>query len=58
MGDGLILLVVGNELSGVDPELLDLCELVLYIPMYGGKASLNVEVAFGVAAYQLRRTMG
>lgn len=48
-----ILLIVGNEQAGIDPGLLDLCELVLAVPMVGTKASLNVAVAFGVAAYWL-----
>jgi tRNA G18 (ribose-2'-O)-methylase SpoU len=49
-----ILLVVGNELSGVDPDLLARCERVVAIPMQGSKRSLNVAIAFGVAAYFLR----
>lgn len=44
-----ITLIVGNEVTGVDPGLLELCEKILYIPMRGEKRSLNVEVAFGVA---------
>lgn len=44
-----IVLIVGNEVTGVDPGLLDLCDKILYIPMRGEKRSLNVEVAFGVA---------
>ena len=48
-----ILLVVGNEQAGIDPGLLDLCELVLSLPMVGSKASLNVAVAFAVIAYWL-----
>ena len=51
--DKPILLIVGNELAGVDPGLIDLCELALTIPMSGAKASLNVAVAFGIAAYWL-----
>jgi tRNA G18 (ribose-2'-O)-methylase SpoU len=46
-------LVVGNEVTGVDPELLDLCDDILMIPMRGEKKSFNVAVAFGVAAYAL-----
>ena len=46
-------LVVGNERAGVDPGLLDLCDEVLALPMMGEKESLNVAVAFGVAAYWL-----
>jgi tRNA G18 (ribose-2'-O)-methylase SpoU len=45
---GPIVLIVGNEVTGVDPALLDLCEKILYIPMRGQKRSLNVEVAFGI----------
>ena len=46
-----IALVVGNEVTGVDPDLLDLCDRVVYIPMRGSKRSLNVEVAFAIAAW-------
>lgn len=48
-----VVLIVGNEENGVDPELLDLCDLRIYIPMLGIKSSLNVSVAFGIAAYTL-----
>ncbi len=50
---GPIVLVVGNEQAGVDPGLLDLCDQALFLPMAGSKASLNVAVAFGIAAYWL-----
>jgi len=53
LGESPILLIVGNELAGIDPGLIDLCDLVLEVPMVGSKASLNVAVAFGVAAYWL-----
>ncbi len=43
-------LVVGNELSGIDPEVLELCHQTFSLPMRGGKNSLNVSVAFGVLA--------
>ena len=46
-------LIVGNEVTGVDPELLDLCEEIFYIPMRGEKKSFNVAIAFGIAAYAL-----
>ena len=48
-----VVLIVGGELAGVDPGLLDLCEKVLFIPMHGSKGSLNASVAFGIAAYWL-----
>jgi len=47
-------LVVGNELTGVDPGLLELCERVVNLPMLGVKGSLNVAVAFGIAVYSIR----
>jgi tRNA G18 (ribose-2'-O)-methylase SpoU len=49
----VLALVIGNEKAGVDPGIIDLCEHVLAIPMMGGKGSLNVGVAFGIAAYWL-----
>jgi tRNA G18 (ribose-2'-O)-methylase SpoU len=47
-------LIIGNEVTGVDPEILDLCDQIVYIPMSGQKRSLNVEVAFAIVAYTLR----
>jgi tRNA G18 (ribose-2'-O)-methylase SpoU len=49
-----VVLIAGNELVGVDPELLALCDEVVWIPMHGQKESLNVAVAFSIAAYALR----
>jgi 23S rRNA (guanosine2251-2'-O)-methyltransferase len=45
--------VVGNEITGVSPEVLANCDYVCHLPMKGFKESLNVSVAFGVAAYFL-----
>lgn len=49
-----ILLVVGNEICGVDPGLLDQAEQSIAIPMMGSKRSYNVAVALGIAASYLR----
>lgn len=49
-----LVLVIGNEVTGVDPGLLALCDHTVAIPMWGTKRSLNVAVAFGVAVYMLR----
>ncbi len=51
----LHVLIVGNEVTGVDPELLDLCDKIFYIPMRGEKKSFNVAIAFGIAAYAFTR---
>jgi 23S rRNA (guanosine2251-2'-O)-methyltransferase len=53
-GGARTVLVVGNEVSGVDPALLDLCDAIHYIPMRGEKKSFNVAIAFAVAAYALK----
>jgi tRNA G18 (ribose-2'-O)-methylase SpoU len=45
--------VVGNEITGVSPEVLANCDHVCHLPMKGCKESLNVSVAFGIAAYLL-----
>lgn len=46
-------LIVGNEVDGVDPKILALCDSVVYIPMYGQKESLNVSIAAGIAMYTI-----
>lgn len=43
------LLVVGNEISGVDPQLLQMSSYIFAIPMAGFKHSFNVATAFGIA---------
>ncbi len=48
-----VVLIVGNEVTGVDPGLLDLAEHIFHIPMHGQKRSFNVANAFSIAAYAL-----
>ena len=50
-----ICLLVGNEITGVSQELLDLCDYSIEIPQYGIKQSLNVAVAYGIAVFELRK---
>ena len=52
--DQPIALVVGNEVSGIDPEVVGISSMCIYIPMEGVKESLNVATAFGIAAYMIR----
>jgi tRNA G18 (ribose-2'-O)-methylase SpoU len=44
------LLVVGNEVTGVDPQILEISDQVVHIPMRGQKRSFNVAIAFAIAA--------
>jgi len=48
-------LVVGNEITGVSQELLDLCDFSIEIPQFGIKQSLNVAVAYGISIFEMRR---
>lgn len=50
----LIALIVGNEVDGLSREVINRCDMVASIPMYGKKESLNVSVAFGIAVYSIR----
>lgn len=50
-------LVLGNERFGVDSATLEQCDAVVKIPTRGIKNSLNVGVAFGIAAATWRRTI-
>lgn len=54
---GPIAFIVGNELTGLRPETLAACDGAIEIPMFGAKHSLNVAVAFGIAAWECVRQM-
>lgn len=54
---GPLVLVVGNEVDGVDAQILKLADKVVHIPMYGKKESLNVSVAAGIAMYEIGRKL-
>ena len=45
-------MVLGNEVRGVSPEVLDHCDVVLEMPQYGVKQSINVSVCAGVVLWQ------
>ena len=48
-----LILVVGNELRGISKVVQKQIETSISIPMQGKKESLNVAVAFGIAAYHI-----
>ena len=48
---------VGNEVAGVGAPVLDECSRHLSLPMLGVKDSLNVAVAFGIAAFAAARAI-
>lgn len=48
-------LLLGNELTGLDNSLIQLCDDAIEIPMYGVKHSLNVSVAAGISIFEAVR---
>lgn len=48
------LLIFGNEITGVNPELLELTDVSLELPMLGKKRSLNVATTVGIVLYNIR----
>lgn len=50
---GKIVLILGEEVHGINPELYGLIDTFVEIPMKGQKESFNVSVAAGIAMYEL-----
>lgn len=46
-------IVLGNEVKGVQQQVVDLCDGCLEIPQYGTKHSLNVSVTAGIVLWHL-----
>lgn len=53
---GPLVLVLGNEGSGIDPRILEVADRNVFIPMYGKAESLNVSVAAGILMYHFLDT--
>lgn len=50
-----IALIVGNEVEGLDKTVLAAVDEIVEIPLTGGKKSLNVSVATGIALFAFTR---
>jgi len=48
-----IAVLLGEEVSGINKELLKMCDDIIEIPMFGQKESFNVSVATGIVLYHL-----
>lgn len=48
-----VVLVLGEEVNGINNSLYDIIDLFIEIPMRGQKESFNVSVAAGIAMYGL-----
>lgn len=53
-----LVLVFGNEVKGVDQEVLNACDGFIEIPQTGTKHSLNVSVSVGVVLWEYARKIG
>ncbi len=49
-------LVFGNEVYGVEQEVIDVCNGVIEIPQAGTKHSLNISVSIGIVLWEVFRT--
>lgn len=45
--------ILGNEVKGVQQEVVDACDGCLEIPQYGTKHSMNVSVTAGIVMWEL-----
>ena len=50
-----VALILGEEVHGINPDLYNLIDLFVEIPMKGQKESFNVSVASGIAIYELTK---
>lgn len=48
-------LVFGNEVNGVDQEVIDLSDAIIEIPQFGTKHSLNVSVCAGIVMWEFAK---
>ena len=49
-----VAILLGREVEGIEPALLELCDRVIEIPQFGEKESLNVVQAAAIALYWAR----
>lgn len=50
-------IILGNEVLGVSPAILRVCDEVVEIPMRGEKESLNVSVAAGILLFKASESL-
>lgn len=53
-----IALIFGNEVNGVDEEVLAMCDFCIDIPQYGTKHSINISVSAGIILWDMVTKMG
>lgn len=54
--EGKIVLVFGSEVLGVSDDVLTLCDVIVEIPQFGTKHSLNISVSVGIVLWEVIRS--
>ncbi len=49
--DTRLCLLFGNEVTGIETDLLSRCQEIMEIPQFGKKHSFNISVSLGIACY-------
>lgn len=52
-----VALVLGTEVTGISTEILNMCDIIVEIPMQGKKESFNVSIAGAIAMYEIMKKM-
>lgn len=53
--DEKMLLIAGNERHGVSKDVLNLCDSVYHIEMFGKNSSMNVAQSVGIGLYEITK---
>jgi len=54
---GKMAFIFGNEVTGVEQEVISLCDGTIEIPQFGMKHSLNISVAAGIVLWEVVRCL-
>jgi len=52
-----IAIIMGNEVTGISQNVIDMCDQILEIPQFGTKHSLNVATTTGIIIWELWRKL-
>lgn len=54
--DSKVAIVLGNEVNGVQEEVIELCDYCVEIPQFGSKHSFNVATTAGIVLWELKKS--
>ena len=56
--DEKTMIIFGNEVDGVQQNIIDMADLCIEIPQWGTKHSLNISVSAGIILWDLKSKLG